>query len=170
MSDSTHPTPGPDQAGQSPLPGQSPQQESASRAAGDAGAQSRTDADWRERLTPAEFQVLRQAGTERPFTGEYWDTETEGVYACRACGSELFRSDAKFDAHCGWPSFFAPLAEDRVEYIRDSTLGMERIEVRCANCGSHMGHVFQGEGFNTPTDLRYCMNSVSLTLRPKDEA
>jgi peptide-methionine (R)-S-oxide reductase len=170
MSDSTHPTPGPDQAGQSTLPGQAPQSESGSRPAGDAGAPNRTDAEWRERLTPAEFQVLRQAGTERPFTGEYWDTETEGVYACRACGSELFRSDAKFDAHCGWPSFFAPLAEDRVEYIRDSNLGMERIEVRCANCGSHMGHVFQGEGFNTPTDLRYCMNSVSLTLRPKDEA
>jgi peptide-methionine (R)-S-oxide reductase len=135
--------------------------------AGDPAARDRSDSEWRERLTPAEFQVLRQAGTERPFTGEYWDTETEGVYACRACGSELFRSDTKFDAHCGWPSFFAPLAEDRVEYIRDATLGMERIEVRCANCGSHMGHVFQGEGFGTPTDLRYCMNSVSLTLQPK---
>jgi peptide-methionine (R)-S-oxide reductase len=158
MSD-PHPTPGlPDSASAAPAsPGPS----------GDPAARDRSDSEWRERLTPAEFQVLRQAGTERPFTGEYWDTETEGVYACRACGSELFRSDAKFDAHCGWPSFFAPLAEDRVEYIRDTALGMERIEVRCANCGSHMGHVFQGEGFGTPTDLRYCMNSVSLTLQPK---
>ncbi|REE03286.1 peptide-methionine (R)-S-oxide reductase [Citricoccus muralis] len=136
----------------------------------DPTARNRSDAEWRERLSPEEFQVLRQAGTERPFTGEYWDAATEGVYACRACGSELFRSETKFDANCGWPSFFAPLAEDRVEYIRDTALGMERIEVRCANCGSHMGHVFQGEGFDTPTDLRYCMNSVSLTLQPKADA
>lgn len=127
-----------------------------------------TDDQWRERLSPEEFHVLRQAGTERPYTGEYWDTHTEGVYACRACGTELFRSQQKFDAHCGWPSFFAPLAEDRVEYIRDVSMGMERIEVRCRNCGSHMGHVFQGEGFDTPTDLRYCINSISLTLQPTD--
>lgn len=164
MSD-PHDTPGlPDPA---PAPAPAPASSVVPGPAGDPAARDRSDAEWRERLSPAEFQVLRQAGTERPFTGEYWDTETEGVYACRACGSELFRSDTKFDAHCGWPSFFAPLAEDRVEYIRDSTLGMERIEVRCANCGSHMGHVFQGEGFGTPTDLRYCMNSVSLTLQPK---
>ena len=110
--------------------------------------------------------MLRQAGTERPYTGEYWDTHTEGVYACRACGAELFRSDQKFDSHCGWPSFFAPLAEERVVYLRDATLGMERIEVRCASCNSHLGHVFQGEGFDTPTDLRYCINSLSLRLEP----
>ena len=116
-------------------------------------------------MTPAEFRVLRQAGTERPFTGEYWDTSTEGVYECRACGQELFTSNAKFDAGCGWPSFFAPLAEDRVRYIRDATLGMVRVEVRCAACDSHLGHVFEGEGFNTPTDQRYCMNSVSLRLK-----
>lgn len=165
MSD-PHTTPGlPDSA-----PASAPDSPDAVGAAGDPAARDRSDSQWRERLTPAEFQVLRQAGTERPFTGEYWDTETEGVYACRACGSELFRSDTKFDAHCGWPSFFAPLAEDRVEYIRDTDMGMERIEVRCANCGSHMGHVFQGEGFGTPTDLRYCMNSVSLTLQPKADA
>ncbi|PJJ44150.1 peptide-methionine (R)-S-oxide reductase [Glutamicibacter mysorens] len=129
-------------------------------------AAARSDVQWQKILSPEEFHVLRQAGTERPFTGEYWDTTTEGVYSCRACGSELFASTTKFDAGCGWPSFFAPLAEDRVRYISDESLGMKRVEVRCANCDSHMGHVFEGEGFKTPTDLRYCMNSLSLTLRP----
>lgn len=127
---------------------------------------ARTEVQWQEILSPEEFRVLRQAGTERPFTGEYWDTTTEGVYACRACGAQLFASTTKFDAGCGWPSFYAPLAEDRVRYITDESMGMKRIEVRCANCDSHMGHVFEGEGFGTPTDLRYCMNSVSLSLRP----
>ena len=129
-------------------------------------AAARSDVQWQQIHSPEEFHVLRQAGTERPFTGEYWDTTTEGVYSCRACGSELFASTTKFDAGCGWPSFFAPLAEDRVRYISDESLGMKRVEVRCANCDSHMGHVFEGEGFKTPTDLRYCMNSLSLTLRP----
>ena len=126
----------------------------------------KSDDQWRAELSPAEFQVLRKAGTERPFTGEYTDTKTVGVYKCRACDAELFRSETKFDSHCGWPSFFAPLAEDRVEYIEDHDLGMKRVEVRCANCGSHLGHVFEGEGYGTPTDLRYCINSVSLTLDP----
>ena len=134
--------------------------------AADADRTPLTDEEWARRLTPQEFDVLRRAGTERPYTGEYWDTHVEGVYACRACGQELFRSSEKFDAHCGWPSFFAPLAEDRVEYIKDASLGMERIEVRCAACGSHMGHVFAGEGYGTPTDLRYCINSISLRLDP----
>ena len=129
-------------------------------------AVQRSEAEWKAQLSPAEFQVLRKAGTERPFTGEYTDTKTVGVYKCRACDAELFRSETKFDSHCGWPSFFAPLAEDRVEYIEDSTLGMKRVEVRCANCGSHLGHVFEGEGYGTPTDLRYCINSISLTLTP----
>src|SRR5437870_12400012 len=127
---------------------------------------SKTEAEWRQILNPEEFHVLREAGTERPFTGEYTDTKTVGVYRCRACDAELFRSETKFDSHCGWPSFFAPLAEDRVEYIEDSTLGMKRVEVRCANCGSHLGHVFEGEGYPTPTDLRFCVNSISLTLQP----
>jgi peptide-methionine (R)-S-oxide reductase len=129
-------------------------------------AVAKSDAEWKAQLSPAEFQVLRKAGTERPFVGEYTDTKTVGVYKCRACDAELFRSESKFDSHCGWPSFFAPLAEDRVEYIEDSTLGMKRVEVRCANCGSHLGHVFEGEGYDTPTDLRYCINSISLTLTP----
>ncbi|MEV6286841.1 peptide-methionine (R)-S-oxide reductase MsrB [Kribbella sp. NPDC051770] len=129
-------------------------------------AVSKTDEQWRAELSPAEFQVLRKAGTERAFTGEYTDTKTVGVYKCRACDAELFRSETKFDSHCGWPSFFAPLAEERVEYITDTTMGMKRVEVRCANCGSHLGHVFEGEGYGTPTDLRYCINSISLTLAP----
>lgn len=129
---------------------------------------SRSEQEWREKLTPEEYHVLRQAGTERPFVGEYTDTKTEGIYACRACGAELFRSDTKFDSHCGWPSFYAPLAGDSVEYLEDHSFGRVRTEVRCANCGSHLGHVFEGEGYDVPTDQRYCINSISLTLQPKD--
>lgn len=128
----------------------------------------KTDEEWRRELTPEEYYVLRQAGTERPFTGEYHDTHATGVYQCRACGHELFTSNEKFDSHCGWPSFWAPLAEDRVRYIKDRALGMERIEVRCARCDSHLGHVFEGEGYGTPTDQRYCINSISMRLVPQD--
>ena len=123
---------------------------------------------WREQLNALEYHVLREQGTERPFTGAYTDTETVGSYACRGCGAELFTSSEKFHSNCEWPSFFAPLAEDRVRYLRDESIpGRPRVEVRCANCDGHLGHVFEGEGYDTPTDLRYCINSVSLTLQPK---
>ena len=125
---------------------------------------SKSEEQWRVQLSPTEYQVLREAGTERAFTGEYTDTETTGVYTCRACGAELFRSTEKFHSGCGWPSFFSPLAGDRIVEIEDRSLGMVRTEVRCASCGSHLGHVFAGEGYDTPTDLRYCINSVSLRL------
>ena len=126
---------------------------------------TKPDTEWRERLTQLEYHVLREGGTEAPFVGEYTDTLDEGTYVCRGCGAELFRSDTKFASHCGWPSFFAPLAEDRVRYIEDRSLpGRPRVEVRCATCDGHLGHVFEGEGYETPTDLRYCFNSVSLRL------
>ncbi|SDR89126.1 peptide-methionine (R)-S-oxide reductase [Nocardioides scoriae] len=125
---------------------------------------NKSDAEWRAELDPEEFRVLRQAGTEAPFVGEYTDTKTAGSYRCRACQAELFRSDTKFDSHCGWPSFYAPLAEDRVEYVEDRSFGSVRTEVRCATCGSHLGHVFEGEGYGIPTDQRYCINSISMTL------
>lgn len=128
----------------------------------------KTEQEWREQLTPAEYQVLRESGTERAFTGEYTDTKTTGVYRCRACGVELFRSDTKFESHCGWPSFYAPSDAENVVLIEDRTMGMRSVEVRCANCDSHLGHVFHGEGYGTPTDDRFCINSISLTLEPTE--
>lgn len=129
----------------------------------------RTDAEWRELLSPAEYSVLRQAGTEQAFTGEYTDTESTGVYSCKACGAELFRSDTKFHSGCGWPSFYQPTSDDAVTLIEDRAHGMIRVEARCARCDSHLGHVFTGEGFGTPTDERWCINSVSLKLEPVDK-
>ena len=122
----------------------------------------KSEDEWRAQLSRQEYHVLREAGTERPFTGEYTDTTTPGLYRCRACDAELFRSTNKFESHCGWPSFFSPLAEDRVVYIEDRSIFGKRVEVRCASCDSHLGHVFEGEGYDTPTDLRYCINSVSM--------
>jgi peptide-methionine (R)-S-oxide reductase len=125
-----------------------------------------TEEEWRVRLSPAEFRVLRQAGTEAPFTGEYVDTKTPGRYHCRGCGAQLFDSDTKFDSHCGWPSFDQAIP-DRIRYVEDDSHGMRRTEVRCARCDSHLGHVFYGEGY-TPKDTRYCINSISLTLQPNE--
>ncbi|MBC3185430.1 peptide-methionine (R)-S-oxide reductase MsrB [Corynebacterium sp. zg-331] len=126
-----------------------------------------TDDQWRERLSAEEYRVLRQAGTEAPHVGKYTSTTTEGVYSCKGCGEELFRSTEKFESHCGWPSFFSPKDSDRVIEREDHSLGMTRTEVLCASCGSHLGHVFAGEGYKTPTDLRYCINSICLTLEEK---
>jgi peptide-methionine (R)-S-oxide reductase len=126
----------------------------------------KTEEEWRAQLSKEEYKVLRKSGTERPWSGEYVETKTEGVYSCKACGVELFRSSEKFESHCGWPSFWAPGDDANVRLIEDRSMGMARTEVRCASCDSHLGHVFKGEGYNTPTDERYCINSVSLTLEP----
>ena len=123
---------------------------------------TKTEEQWKEELSPEEYEVCRQKGTERAFTGMYWDCKDKGVYKCRGCGVELFSSDTKFDSGTGWPSFFKPEDDERIEYIEDRSFGMERVEVNCKRCGSHLGHVFD-DGPN-PTKLRYCINSVSLRL------
>jgi len=123
----------------------------------------------KDRVDPLSFEVLRKAATEAAFTGEYTDSETVGVYKCKACAAELFRSDTKFHSGCGWPSFYEPAKEDAVELIEDRSLFPRvRTEVRCAACGSHLGHVFKGEGYEVPTDERWCINSVALILEPKN--
>ena len=127
----------------------------------------KTPEQWKAQLDDLAYRVLREGATERPFTGEYEHTTAPGAYACRACGTVLFTSEEKFESHCGWPSFFSPAAEDRVRYIEDRSLpGRPRVEVRCAACDSHLGHVFAGEGYGTPTDLRYCINSICLVHEP----
>jgi peptide-methionine (R)-S-oxide reductase len=128
---------------------------------------SKSDADWRNELDPKQFAVLREAATERPWTGELLDESRAGLYTCAACGAELFKSGTKFDSGCGWPSFYESVDPEAVELIEDRSLGTVRTEVRCANCGSHLGHVFP-DGFGTPTGDRYCMNSLSLNFTAED--
>ena len=123
---------------------------------------SKPEAEWKKILTSEQFDVCRKKGTERAFTGIYWDTKDSGTYKCSCCGTELFSSDTKFDSGTGWPSFFKPLDEENIEFVEDSSFGMKRVEVNCKNCGSHLGHVFD-DGPN-PTNMRYCINSVSLDL------
>jgi len=126
------------------------------------------EAALKARLDPHSYDVLRNSATELPFTGEYTDTETVGIYRCKACDAELFRSETKFHSGCGWPSFYAPTAADAVTLIEDRSLAPRiRTEVRCASCDSHLGHVFEGEGYDVPTDQRWCINSIAMNLEAK---
>ena len=127
---------------------------------------NKTDEEWKKQLTDEQFKVLRLKGTERPFTGKFEDHWDSGTYVCAACGNELFNSGSKFDAGCGWPSFYEALDKTKVIERKDFSLGMERIEIICAKCGGHLGHVF--DDGPKPTGLRYCINSVSLDFKKKD--
>jgi len=126
----------------------------------------KSETEWQTELTPEQFQVLRRAGTERAFTGKYWDCHDDGIYRCAACGAELFDANTKFESGTGWPSFTEPLVAEAVELVSDTTHGMVRTEVRCRRCGSHLGHVF--DDGPRPTGQRYCMTSAALELAPRD--
>lgn len=125
-----------------------------------------TEEEWRAKLNPEQFHVLREAGTEAPWSGELLNEERTGLYSCAGCGAELFKSGTKFDSHCGWPSFYETVNPEAVILLDDDSLGHRRTEVRCANCNGHLGHVFP-DGFGTPTGLRYCMNSLALGFKPE---
>jgi len=153
------PAPLPANSGEAPMP---------AKPAANADKVVHTDAAWRKILTPEQYRVMREKGTERPFTGKYTDTETSGVYRCAACGEPLFLSDDKFHSGCGWPAFSKPIDATKVVETKDESYGMVRTEITCAKCGAHQGHVFDdGPG---PTHLRYCINSVSIDLAPKTDA
>jgi peptide-methionine (R)-S-oxide reductase len=127
----------------------------------------KSDQEWRETLTPEQYRILRRAGTEPAFTGEYWNHKDKGIYSCAGCGQDLFTSDTKFDSHCGWPSFWSSVDPERIEMREDTSFGMRRVEVLCSRCGGHLGHIFNDGP--PPTGQRYCINSASLSFRGPEE-